>query len=61
MYTNLYCHPFSYRCSHLFYRLVLGDGGDARPFCVSMTSKAMLNVLHKANNCAFDPSYGLHF
>jgi hypothetical protein len=36
-----------------FYRLVLGDGGDATPFCVSMTSKAMLNVLLKANSCVF--------
>jgi hypothetical protein len=32
---------------------VLGDGGHATPFCVSMTSKAMLNVLHKANSCVF--------
>jgi hypothetical protein len=32
---------------------VLGDGGDATPFCVSMTSKAMLNVLLKANSCVF--------
>lgn len=32
---------------------MLGDGGDATPFCVSMTSKAMLNVLLKANSCVF--------
>ncbi len=32
---------------------MLGDGGDATPFCVSMTSKAMLNVLLKANSCIF--------
>ncbi len=31
----------------------MGDGGDATPFCVSMTSKAMLNVLLKANSCVF--------
>jgi hypothetical protein len=53
MNTNLYLHPYSFHCSHLFYRLVLGDGGNATPFCASMTSKAMPNVLHKANNCAF--------
>ncbi len=33
--------------------MVLGDGGDATPFCVSMTSKAMFKVLLKAKSCVF--------
>ncbi len=29
---------------------MLGDSSDAQPFCVSMTSKAMLNILHKVKD-----------
>jgi hypothetical protein len=38
--------------SYTFYMSVLGDGSDAQAFCVSMTSKAMINVTHKVQNWA---------
>ncbi len=32
------------------YRLVVGDGSDAHPFCISMTSTAMLNTVSKLHS-----------
>jgi hypothetical protein len=32
------------------YRLVVGDGSDAHPFCISMSSRAMLNTICKLHS-----------